>query len=71
VPTKYKQATKKDWEIRRLIWDFKDGKRSLSVAKLVAEKLIINVPVAVGVPVIAPVEVFKVKPVGKAPLVMA
>ena len=38
---------------------------------LVAEKLIINVPVAVGVPVIAPVEVFKVKPVGKAPLVMA
>lgn len=40
LPTKYKQATKKDWEIRRLIWDFKDGKRSLSVAKLVAEKLI-------------------------------
>ena len=40
LPTKYKQASKKDWEIRRLIWDFKDGKRSLSVAKMVAEKLI-------------------------------
>lgn len=40
LPTKYKQASKRDWEIRRLIWDFKDGKRSLSVAKLVAEKLI-------------------------------
>lgn len=40
LPTKYKQATKRDWEIRRLIWEFKDGKRSLSVAKMVAEKLI-------------------------------
>ena len=40
LPTKYKQATKRDWEIRRLIWEFKDGKRSMSVAKMVAEKLI-------------------------------
>lgn len=40
LPTKYKNASKREWDIRRMIWDFKDGKRSLSVAALVAEKMI-------------------------------
>ena len=26
LPTKYKNASKRDWDIRRMIWDFKDGK---------------------------------------------
>lgn len=40
LPTKYKQASQRDWDVRKLIWEFKDGKRSLTVAKLVADKLI-------------------------------
>ena len=32
LPTKY-EANKREWSIRRMIWDFKDGKRSASVAE--------------------------------------
>lgn len=38
LPTKY-EASKKEWSIRKLIWDFKDGKRTSKVAKLVAQQL--------------------------------
>ena len=38
LPTKY-EANKREWAIRRMIWDFKDGKRSASVAELVAKKM--------------------------------
>lgn len=38
LPTKY-EANKREWSIRRMIWDFKDGKRSASVAELVAKKM--------------------------------
>ena len=38
VSTKY-EANKREWSIRRMIWDFKDGKRSASVAELVAKKM--------------------------------
>lgn len=40
LPTKYKQASQQDWAVRKLVWDFKDGKRSMTVAKLVAEKMV-------------------------------
>lgn len=39
LPTKYK-ANEREWSIRRLIWDFKDGQRSLAVAQVVAERII-------------------------------
>ena len=38
LPTKY-EANKREWAIRKMIWDFKDGKRSVSVAELVAKKI--------------------------------
>lgn len=38
LPTKY-EANKQEWKIRKMIWDFKDGKRSLAVAELVAKKI--------------------------------
>lgn len=38
LPTKY-EANKNEWKVRKLIWDFKDGKRSLKVAKLVAQQI--------------------------------
>lgn len=38
LPTKY-EANKQEWKIRRMIWDFKDGKRSLAVAEMVAKKI--------------------------------
>lgn len=38
LPVKY-EATPRDWDVRRMIWDFKDGKRSVNVAKLVAQKM--------------------------------
>lgn len=38
LPTKY-EANKQEWKIRKMIWDFKDGKRSLVVAELVAKKI--------------------------------
>ena len=40
-------------------------------ALLVALTVKLNVPVAVGVPVIAPVAVFKLNPVGSLPLLIA
>lgn len=39
LPTRY-EATPRDWEVRRFIWDFKDGNRSLGAAKVVADRLI-------------------------------
>lgn len=38
LPTKY-EATPREWDIRKLVWDFKDGKRSLQVAEMVARKI--------------------------------
>ena len=38
LPTKY-EANKREWAVRRMIWDFKDGKRSESVAEMVAKKM--------------------------------
>lgn len=38
LPTKY-EANKREWAIRKMIWDFKDGKRSVSVAEMVAKKI--------------------------------
>lgn len=38
LPVKY-EATEKEWQIRQLIWDFKDGKRSRKVAELVAKEI--------------------------------
>lgn len=38
LPMKY-EATKKEWQVRQLIWDFKDGKRSRKVAELVAKQI--------------------------------
>lgn len=38
LPTKY-EANNKEWDIRNLIWDFKDGKRNIMVAEIVARKL--------------------------------
>ena len=38
LPTKY-EANKREWAIRKMIWDFKDGKASVSVAELVAKKI--------------------------------
>ena len=41
LPTKYKQeATERDWQVRRLVWDFKEGKRSIGVAQVVAQRLV-------------------------------
>ena len=38
LPTKY-EANKREWSIRRMIWDFKDGRRSGKVAELVARQI--------------------------------
>ena len=38
LPTKY-EANKREWAIRKMIWDFKDGKRSTPVAELIAKKM--------------------------------
>lgn len=38
VPTKY-EATAREKQIRSLIWDFKAGKRTKQVAKIVADKI--------------------------------
>lgn len=38
-PTKYDDVTELDWDIRNLIWDFKDGKRHDKVCELLVEKL--------------------------------
>ena len=39
LPTKY-EAPPREWDIRKLVWDFKDGKAFSNVAHLVANKLI-------------------------------
>ena len=38
LPVKY-SATEREWAVRKLIWDFKEGKRSLKVAEIVADTL--------------------------------
>lgn len=38
LPIKY-EANKREWAIRRMIWDFKDGKRSIAVAEMVAKRM--------------------------------
>ena len=38
LPTKY-EASKEEWKVRKLVWDFKSGKRSLKVAELVAKQI--------------------------------
>lgn len=41
VPQQY-EVDKQGWAVRRLVWDFKDGKKSHVVAKLVAERLLMQ-----------------------------
>ncbi len=38
LPTKY-EANKREWAVRKMIWDFKEGKRSVKVAELVAKRM--------------------------------
>ena len=38
LPTKY-EANRREWAVRKMIWDFKDGKRSIKVAELVAKRM--------------------------------
>ena len=38
LPVKY-EANEREWKVRKMIWDFKDGKRSLAVAELIAKKI--------------------------------
>lgn len=39
LPMQCKHATQRDWQIRKMIWNFKDGKSYLNVAALIADKL--------------------------------
>lgn len=39
LPTRYRQVSPHDWNVRRLIWGFKEGRNSLQVARLVADKM--------------------------------
>ena len=38
LPTKY-QASARDWQGRKFVWAFKDGKCAVSAAQLVAKKI--------------------------------
>ena len=38
LPTKY-EANRREWAVRKMIWDFKDGKRWQAVADLVAKRM--------------------------------
>ena len=38
LPTKY-EANKREWAVRKLVWDFKDGKRWQVVADMVAKRM--------------------------------
>lgn len=38
LPTKY-EANNREWAVRKLVWDFKDGKRWQAVAKIVARRM--------------------------------
>ena len=40
LPTRYRQVSPHDWDVRRLIWGFKEGRNSLQVARLVADKMV-------------------------------
>jgi hypothetical protein len=44
------------------------GHVPVATTPLASVTLIVNVPAAVGVPVMAPVEAFRVRPAGKAPV---
>lgn len=35
----YRQATEREWQIRKMIWSFKDGKAYLNIAWMIANKL--------------------------------
>ena len=39
LPMQYRQATEREWQIRKMIWSFKDGKSYLNVAWMIANKL--------------------------------
>ena len=39
LPMQYPQATEREWQIRKMIWSFKDGKSYLNVAWMIANKL--------------------------------
>lgn len=39
LPMKYKATSQRDWNIRRMIWEFKDGKSCTAVAIMTASKL--------------------------------
>ena len=65
LPTKY-EANKREWAVRKMIWDFKDGKRSVKVAELVAKRMrehfgaevenvtLVCIPASAGTPCINP-----------------
>ena len=38
LPVKY-ESNEREWKVRKMIWDFKDGKRSLAVAELISKKI--------------------------------
>lgn len=38
LPTKH-QASARDWQVRKFVWAFKDGKCAVSAAQLVAKKI--------------------------------
>lgn len=39
MPIRYKDVSKRDWAVRRFVWNFKDGRQSLDAARLIAKKL--------------------------------
>lgn len=39
LPMQYRQATEREWQIRKMIWSFKDGKAYLNIAWMIANKL--------------------------------
>ena len=39
LPMQYRQATEREWQIRKMIWSFKDGKSYLNIAWMIANKL--------------------------------
>ena len=40
LPMQYKNASARDWQIRHLVWDFKDGRAYESVAEITASALV-------------------------------
>ena len=41
LPMQYRQATEREWQIRKMIWSFKDGKSYLNVAWMIANKFLV------------------------------